>query len=376
MLLPNNKQKTRMFHYVNASRFAYNWTIEQEKKSYESDKKFISDGDLRKQFTQYKKSISWLQNIYVDVTKQAIKDACTAYENFFKGKSKFPRFKSRKRSRSSFYIDAYKIKVTNTHIWIPSLVTSKKVSRLKGNWVRLAEHNRIPIGIKYYNPRVVYDGLNWWISVSVEETQSCKIPKNPGIGIDLGIKNLAICSDGYVYENINKHNKITRLKKRKKRLQRSISRKYEINKKGVSYCKTNNIKKLEIRLLKLNRRLMNIRHNHIHQMTSEIVKREPNFIVIEDLNVKGMLKNKHLSKAIQEQCFYEVHKQLEYKCNWNNINLVIADRFYPSSKKCCKCGNIKTNLKLNDRVYRCDKCGNVIDRDYQASINLRNYVLI
>lgn len=159
-------------------------------------------------------------------------------------------------------------------------------------------------------------------------------------------------------------------------MQRNISRSYENNKERNEYRKTQNIKKKYLKFLKVKHKASNIRHTYIHQMTSEIIKREPSFIVIEDLNVKGMMKNKHLSKAIQNQCFHEIRRQLEYKCEWNNIRLIIADRFYPSSKKCCKCGNIKHNLKLHDRTYRCDICGNIIDRDYQASINLRNYALI
>lgn len=161
-------------------------------------------------------------------------------------------------------------------------------------------------------------------------------------------------------------------KKRKRRLQRSISRRYEKNKKGVSYCKTSNIIKREKELLKLNHRLTNIRQNYLHQITSEVIKREPSFICMEDLNVKGMMKNKHLSKAIQQQCFGEFRRQIEYKAIWNNIPVIIADRFYPSSKLCSCCGNIKKNLKLSDRIYKCE-CGNVIDRDYQAALNLKRY---
>lgn len=205
------------------------------------------------------------------------------------------------------------------------------------------------------------------------EYEDCTdIPSNEGIGIDLGIKDLAICSDKHKYQNINKTQKIKKLEKRKRRLQRSVSRKYEKNKKGESYCKTSNIIKREKELLKLNHRLTNIRQNYLHQTTSEIIKREPSFICIEDLNVKGMMKNKHLSKAIQQQKLYEFRRQIEYKSAWNNIKVIIADRFFPSSKLCSCCGNIKKDLKLSDRIYKC-KCGNIIDRDYQASLNLKRY---
>ena len=183
---------------------------------------------------------------------------------------------------------------------------------------------------------------------------------------------MAVCSDEYKYQNINKTQKVKKLEKRKRRLQRSISRRYEKNKKGENYCKTSNIIKREKELLKLNHRLTNIRQNYLHQATSEIVNRKPRFICIEDLNVKGMMKNKHLSKAVQQQCFGEFRRQVEYKATWNGIPVIIAERFYPSSKLCSCCGNIKKDLKISDRIYRCE-CGNVVDRDYQASLNLKRY---
>lgn len=222
------------------------------------------------------------------------------------------------------------------------------------------------------NPRIKYDGVNWWITVGIEYKCAINNSLNDGVGIDLGIKDLAICSDGNKYQNINKTQKIKNLEKRKCRLQRSISRKYEKNKEVSRYCKTNNIIKSEKELLKLNHKLTNIRHNYLHQTTSEIIKREPSFICIEDLNVKEMMKNRYLSKAIQQQGFYKFRKQIEYKAKWNNIPVIIADRFFPSSKLCSCCGNIKKDLKLSDRIYKCE-CGNVIDRDYQAALNLKRY---
>ena len=193
-----------------------------------------------------------------------------------------------------------------------------------------------------------------------------------GIGIDLGIKDLAICSYRNTYKNINKTQKVKKLEKRKRRLQRSISRRYEKNKKGVSYCKTCNIIKREKELLKVNKRLTNIRKNYLHQTTTEIIRRKPSFICMEDLNVRGMMKNRHLSKAVQQQGFYEFRRQIEYKSEWSNIPVIIADRFFPSSKLCSCCGTVKTDLKLSDRTYKCE-CGNVIDRDFQASLNLQTY---
>ena len=374
MLIPNNKQKTKLFQYANTAKFAYNWALAKEQENYKNGGKFISDADLRKEFTKIKqtKEYAWLNGISNNVTKQAIKDACDAYKKFFKGLAKFPKFKSRKKSTPSFYQDNVKIQFSETHVKVEGFAVSKKKNKQKLNWIRLVEHNRIPTDCKYYNPRIKFDGLNWWITVGVEYPNNTNIPNNEGIGVDLGIKDLAICSDNYKYQNINKTQKVKQLEKKKRRLQRSISRKYSKNKKGDSYCKTSNIIKSEKKLLKVNHKLTNIRKNYLHQTTSEIIKREPSFICIEDLNVKGMMKNKHLSKAIQQQGFYEFRRQIEYKSKWNNVTVIIADRFFPSSKLCTCCGKIKKDLKLSDRIYKCE-CGNVIDRDYQASLNLKKY---
>ena len=210
------------------------------------------------------------------------------------------------------------------------LPAGKQISKKK-NWVRLAEHGRIPTDVKYMNPRISFDGLNWWISVCVEFPDCKETLNDDGVGIDLGIKDLAVCSDAVKYKNINKSQKVKKLEKQKRRLQRSISRSYEKNKKGESYCKTNNVIKKEKLLLKRNHRLTNIRKNYLNQTISEIVNRKPRFICIEDLNVSGMMKNRHLSKAVQEQGFFWFRKQLEYKCNDKGIQLIVADRFYPSS---------------------------------------------
>ena len=374
MLLPNNVQRTKMFQYADASRFAYNWALAKEKENHEKGGKFIPDTELRKEFTRLRNSdeCAWLLNISNNVTKQAIKDACTAYKNFFKGLQRHPKFKSKKESMPKFYQDNVKIQFSDTHVKFEGFSSSKKANKQKLNWVRLAEHGRIPTDAKYMNPRISFDGLNWWIGVCVE-FPDCKDSLNDdGIGIDLGVKDLAICSDGNIYKNINKGQTIKKLEKHKLRLQRSVSRQYEQNKKKGKYCKTCNIVKNEELLLKVNRRLTNIRKNYLNQTTSEIVNRKPRFICIEDLNVSEMMKNRHLSKAVQNQGFFEFRRQLEYKCNDSGIQLVVADKFYPSSKLCSCCGNIKKDLKLSDRIYRC-QCGNVIDRDFQASVNLKAY---
>jgi len=374
MLLPNNKQRTKLFQSAGVARWTYNWTLARQQENYKNGGKFISDGELRKELTQLKKTeeFNWLNNYSNNITKQSIKDACLAYQRFFKHQADFPKFKSKRKSRPSFYIDNCKIKFSENKVKLEKIANSKKKNKQKLNWIKLAENNRIPINCKYYNPRVTFDGLNFWISVGIDFEINQSQPTNDGIGVDVGIKDLAICSDKNIYKNINKTKQIKKLKKKKRRLQRRVSKKYLKNKKGGSYCKTSNIIKSEKELLKLNHRLTDIRHNYLHQVTSEIIKREPKFIVLEDLNVRGMMKNRHLAKAVQEQCFYEFYRQIQYKCLWNNINFITADRFFPSSKLCSCCGNVKKDLKLSDRTYICE-CGNVIDRDYQASVNLCNY---
>lgn len=375
MIKPNNKQQTKMFQYVGASRYAYNWALVREQENYRNGGKFISDNDLRKELTQLKKTekYKWLNSISNNVTKQAIKDACDSYKRFFKGQSKFPRFKSRKRSKASFYQDNVKIKFSETHVKLEGLSSSKKQNKQKLNWIKLCEKGKIPTDCKYSNPRITFDGLNWWISVGIEIEYNLSLPINEGIGVDLGIKDLAICSDNYTYKNINKSKTIKKIENKRGRLQRQISRKYYLNKEGSNYKKTSNIKKLERQLLKVNHRLKNIRHNYLHQTTTEIVNRKPMFIVLESLNVVGMMKNKNLAKAIQQQCFYEFYRQIKYKSLWNNIKFIEADKWYPSSKTCSECGSIKKQLKLSEREYVCEKCGNIMDRDLNASINLMKY---
>ena len=403
-LHPNNKQLTKMFLFANASRFAYNWTLAEEIENFKQNGKFISDGDLRKKFTQLKKEkeFQWLNDISNNVTKQAIKDCCLAYKRFFakqkeNGYVKYtkkkiqkanrlnksltvydmqhhPKFKRKKDTIPSFYIDTYKIKFTSTHVKVEGFSTSKRKNKQKLNWIKLAEKDKIPFGdnIKYYNPRVKFDGINWYLTIGIEENIQPKSCENQGIGIDLGIKDLAICSNGITYKNINKNSKVKKLEKKRRRLQCQISRRYNMSKKGGCYCKTSNIIKSEKELLKLNHRLTNIRHEYQLQVINDIIKRKPSFITIEDLNIQGMMKNKHLSKAIQQQALYNFIRILTYKCAWNGIELRQVNRFYPSSKLCHECGYIKKDLKLSDRTYICPKCGNVIDRDYQASLNLRD----
>ena len=369
-LSPNNKQESQMFRTAGCVRYAYNWALATEKANYENGGKFINDYELRRMFTEHKQTQPWLYDVSNDALKQSIRDACDAFKKFFNHKSKHPRFKSKKKTRQSFYMDVCKIDFTDTHVRLEKLADSKRANRAKANWVRLVEHGHIPIGVKYANPRVTYDGLNWWISVGVEFDIDQKQPTSEPVGIDVGIKSLAVCSDGIEYANINKTQTVKRVEKRRRRLQRQVSRKYQMNKKGNIYCKTSNIRKLEKQLLKSNKRLADIRHNHLHQTTSSIVAREPSAVTMEDLNVIGMMKNRHLAKAVQQQNFGEFYRQMQYKCEWGNIAFITADRFYPSSKTCSHCGAIKKDLKLSDRTYACTDCGMVMDRDLNAAVNL------
>lgn len=363
-LKPNNKQNSLLFQCAGTARFAYNWTLDQQQKNYEAGNKFLSDNDLRKQLTQLKKTeFTWLYQYSNNIAKQAVKDACEAYKKFFKKLADKPRFKSRKWSKPAFYHDNIKLKVTEKHVQL------EKIGKVK-----LTEFGRIPPNLKYSNPRISYDGLNWYISVGIEMgDMTINKPVTEPIGIDVGIKDLAVISTGKVYKNINKTKSVKKSNKRLKRLQKQASRQYDKNYKNKIKGKGKNLLKLEKQINKTYKRLTNIRTNHLHQATFALVKTKPEYIVIEDLNIKGMMKNRHLSKAIAQQSLHEFRRQLEYKCLWYGVELIKADRFYPSSKTCCKCGNIKKDLKLSDRVYKCSECSNTIDRDLQAAINLKNY---
>ena len=360
-LYPSETQEQKLWQSVGTARFIYNWTLAKQEENYKNGGKFISDGVLRKEITQLKKNeLSWLNEVSNNIAKQAVKDACDAYKRFFKGLSDKPRFKTKKRSKKSFYNDNVKLNVKDN-----KLVNIEKIGWIKTN-------EQLPIGVKYSNPRISYDNKYWYISVGIEQEKNQEELTDISLGIDLGLKDLAICSDGTVYKNINKTYMVRKIEKRLKRLQKQVSRKYEKNKKGKEYVKTKNIIKLEKQIQQVHRRLANIRNNYLHQTTTNIVKTKPYRVVIEDLAVSDMMKNKHLSDAIRKQGFSEFRRQLEYKCNFRGIKFVVVDRFYPSSKSCSQCGKIKKDLKLKDRVYKCS-CGLNIDRDLNASINLSKY---
>ena len=347
-----------------------NWQkVANQEENYKSGGKFISDGVIRKELTQLKKSeLTWLNEVSNNIAKQAVKDACNAYKRFFKGLANKPKFKSKKKSKASFYNDPIKLKVKE-----------KKVLIEKVGWIKTNE--QIPSNIKYNNPRVTYDNKYWYISVGIEVEKEQEKLTDISLGVDLGLKDFAICSDGKIFKNINKTKKVKKLEKKLKQKQRQISRKYEMNKikkEGGGRCqfiKTKNIEKLENTTKLIHRKLTNIRNNYLHQVTLSIVKTKPYRIVIEDLNVSGMMKNKHLSDSVRKQCFNKFRQYITYKAEINGIELVVADRFYPSSKTCSQCGSMKKDLKLKDRIYRCPHCGAIIDRDYNASLNLSMYKL-
>ena len=219
-LKPNNKQNTKLFECADVARWAYNFALATEQENYKNGGKFLNDGELRKRLTELKKQkeYAWLNNYSNNITKQAIKDACRAYKNFFEGRAEFPKFKSKKKSKPSFYVDTTKIKITDTHIKLEKLTISKKSNKQKLNFVKLAEKGRIPVGenIKYSNPRVTFDGVNWWLSVGVEEVETKHQEYTDGIGIDLGVKDLAVISSGQKFKNINKSSKVKKLEKRLK----------------------------------------------------------------------------------------------------------------------------------------------------------------
>lgn len=415
-LLPNNKQKTKLFQFAGAARYAYNWALNKQMDHFFEGHKIQTDSALRKEFTvlRHAEENKWLQDVSNNVTKQAIKDLCIAYKNFFRkqkqpgyikytskkiahcnriGKSLtvydmngHPKFRSKKNGDFRFYQDNVKIQFTETHVKLESLAGSRRKNRQRLNWIRLAERNRIPVLAKYTNPRIAFDGERWWLSVGIQTARKLKplcglsfayrkrrYTRSEGIGIDLGIKDLAVLSDATKVRNINKTRAIRRLKKKRRRLQRQVSRKYQMNKKGDRYCKTSNLIKSEKQLLRINHRLANIRQNHVHQTTTAIIKRKPSFVCLEDLNIRGMMKNRYLSEKIQEQNLYEFRRQIEYKAHWAKISVIIADRWYPSSKTCVICGHVKKDLNLSERMYVCPVCGNVIDRDFQAALNLKRY---
>ena len=308
---------------------------------------------------------TWIKEVYSKAVKKSIEDGYTAFTRFFKHQSAFPKFKKKSKSDVKMYFvknNPKDCRCERHRINIPTL-----------GWVRIKEKGYIPTtksGLVIRSGTISEKAGRYYVSVLIDVPQKdVEKPTNQGIGIDLGIKDLAICSNGQVFKNINKTVKIKSLEKKLRREQRCFSRKYKSLKKGESTQK--NIQKQKLKVQKLYHRINNIRTDYINKTIAEVVKTKPSYITIEDLNVSGMMKNKHLSKAVASQKFYEFRTKLKAKCGENGIELRIVGRWYPSSKMCHCCGAIKKDLKLSDRIYRCS-CGYVEDRDFNASLNLRD----
>lgn len=366
-LYPTAEQEQLFWSFAGAARFVYNKCLSYKIDIYQNTNYSCKIADLLHYIQELKYNTSdyaWLQSIPEAIAKQAIKDLDKAYSMFFKrGNNGFPKFKKRSTTTPSFYQRTDGIRMLDEqHIKLTGVKTP----------VRIRKHCVIS---KWLNPRVSFDGKFWYLSYSYEIEPQSKSDSTKVIGVDLGVKSFAVTSDNTVYPNINRTKTVQKLEQRKNRLQRKLSKKYLLNKQGNKFVKTNNIIKLEEQIRLIDRKLKNIRNTYIHTVTSELVKAKPSQIVIEDLNVSGMLKNKHLSKAIQQQGFYKFREYLTYKCELYGVILTVADRFYASSKTCSNCSAKRKTLALSERTFVCSDCGCTIDRDLNAAINLRNYGL-
>lgn len=385
-LLPTKEQEVLFWKSVGVARWSYNFFLGYNQEKYKewlednTKERFVSEGEVRKYINNVLKKTThtWLKDVGSNVMKQGVKDANIALQRFFKHNKGYPKFKSKKHSKPSFYVNYETMKR------LPNGFRGEKIGVVKTR-ESLPEIGK---NQKYLRPRITYDGKFWFLSLGYEVKKIDVSLSDTKLGIDLGIKELAVISNQSgtkikKYHNINKTCEVKRLEKKLKREQRKFSRKILMNtshyigndrpiySKALELCK--NIQKQKGIIQRLYRRILNIRTNYLHQTTTEIVKTKPSRIVLEDLNVSGMMKNRHLSNSLMCQKLYEFRRQIEYKAELYGIEVVIADRFYPSSKTCHKCGIVKKDLKLSDRVYRCDCCGNVVDRDVNASINLANY---
>lgn len=389
-IYPNNKQNTRLFQIAGATRYIYNWALEYAMNYYDENKKFISDNDLTKELTKFKKikENNWLYTIPNSSLKQSVKNAANAVKDtYINNKNNHTNhevhFKAKYFMDATIYLDSCATQFDNNYIKLEKITLSKRTNRQRLNWIRMDKKHKIPPNLKsYYNPTIKYIHEQWYLCIGVEvDDEETITPKESvateGIGIDLGVKDLAICSNGDVYANINKTNKkIRKCEKRYKHMQRRFSKKSEKHlvkgedgKKHVEY--SNNMTKLRKKMRRLQAHITNIHNDYIHKTVDNIIKKNPEFIAMEDLNIRGMMKNKYLAKAVQNQKLYMFTSTLQYKCEWNGIKFVKIDRWYPSSKKCSCCGNIYKDLKLKDRVYNCKVCNLSIDRDYNASINIK-----
>ena len=369
---PTQEQKDKIHQTIGVSRFIYNFYIAYNKEVYEREGKFISGMDFAKwlnnEYIPNNQDKKWIKDVSSKATKQAIMNGDRAFRDFFKKIKGFPKFKKKKNQDVKAYFPK-----NNKTDWT---IERHRVKIPTLGWIRLKEFGYIPTNSIVKSGTVSQKADRYYVSILVDE-DNIQVSKsnNEGMGIDVGIKDFAICSNNKVYKNINKTSKVKKTEKKLKREQRKLSRKYESlkirNKKEKGEATHQNIQKQIFRVQKLHQRLSNIRTNYINKTLSSIVKQKPSYITIEYLNVSGMMKNKHLSKAIASQKFFEFRTKLISKCKENNIELRIVDRFYPSSKTCSSCGEIKKDLKLKDRVYKCN-CGLIINRDLNASINLKN----
>ncbi|WP_347178422.1 RNA-guided endonuclease InsQ/TnpB family protein [Clostridium perfringens] len=379
---PTDEQKSKIHQTIGVSRFIYNFYIARNKEIYEKEGKFVSGMDFSKwlnnEYIPNNQEMKWIKEVSSKATKQAIMNGDKSFRDFFKKAKGFPRFKKKKNQDVKAYFPK-----NNKTDWT---LERHKVKIPTLGWVRLKEFGYIPVNSIVKSGTVSQKADRYYVSILVEERDikisnsniGIKISNtnNEGVGIDLGIKYFAICSNGNKFKNINKTSTVKKVEKKLKREQRKLSRKYESlkirNKKEKGGNATRqNIQKQVVKVQKLHQRLRNIRTDYINKTVSKIVKQKSSYVTIEDLNVKGMMKNKHLSKAIASQKFFEFKTKLTVKCKENNIELRIVDRFYPSSKTCSQCGKIKKDLKLSNRIYKCN-CGLDIDRDLNASINLKN----
>ena len=379
-----DEQEQQMWKSVGVARWSYNYAINRDRECYlnylddNTLPKTLISGEIRKELTVLKNTTHpWLKEVGSNVIKQAVKDWDDARNRFFKGLGKAPKYKSKSNSKPSFYVNYESLRRVDGGFRGERLGFIKTTQPLP----------KIPKGTHYKNPRISFDGKHWYLSFSYEVPEISVELTDLVIGVDLGIKTLATLSTGEFIENINKSRRVKQLEKQLRREQRHLARQLQVNTKGylttekggrkpiykrpLELC--SNIQDTKRKIKLLYRKLHSIRMNHLHQTTSYLVKQLPKGIVIEDLNVKGMIKNRHLARNIQNVRFYEFRRQLEYKCSQYGIYLVVADRFYPSSKTCSYCGCIKSDLKLKERTYKCDSCGLNKDRDLNAAENLAYY---
>ena len=369
---PTQEQKSRINRTIGTCRYVYNFYLAYNKELHDNGEKFMTGKRfsvwLNNEYIPNHPDKAWIKDAYSKAVKKSIEDGCTAFTRFFKHQSAFPNFKKKGRSDVKMYFVKNNPKdcaCERHRIKIPTL-----------GWVRLKEKGYIPTtkdGWKIISGTVSIKADRYYVSVLVEIPDPQAVNnRNDGIGIDLGVKDFAILSNGKTYKNINRSARLKKLEKQLRREQRCLSRKYENLKEGKVTQRVN-IQKQKLKVQKLHHKIDNIRTDYINKIIAEIVKTKPSYITIEDLNVSGMMKNRHLSKAVASQKFYGFRSRLKAKCDANGIELRVVDRFYPSSKLCHCCGRIKKDLKISDRIYRC-ACGYVEDRDFNASLNLRDAV--